>query len=285
VAVVSQPDRPRGRGRRLTPSPVSELALREGLPLLRPERVGAPEVVDDLAARAPDLGVVVAFGQFMPRRVRELPSLGYCINGHASLLPRYRGAAPIPRSILAGDRVTGVSVMRVEREMDAGPVALVRELEIGPEETCGELEERLAQLTAEAISEALEQITSGRVVWTAQDESRATSAPKLERHETQIDWSQPCEAVANRVRALAPTPGAATRLAGEPLRILAGRPEPGETGVACGSVRRGPDGTLRVACADGWLAPTRLQRAGGKAMDVDAFLRGRDIPDGSRLGS
>ncbi len=285
VAVVSQPDRPRGRGRRLSPSPVAEVALREGLPLLRPERVGAPEVADALAGYRPDLGVVVAFGQFLPRRVRELPALGYCINGHASLLPRYRGAAPITRAILHGDRVTGVSVMRVEREMDAGPVALVRELAIRPDETGGELEVRLAELTADAIAEAIDQIAAERVVWTAQDETRASTAPKLERHEARIDWSQPCAAVVDLVRALAPTPGATTTLEGEPLRILAARAEPGPTRVACGGVRRDPDGTLRVACADGWLVPARVQRAGGRAMNVEAFLRGHDIPDGTRLGT
>ncbi len=284
VAVVSQPDRPRGRGRRLSPSPVAEVTLREGLPLLRPERVGAPEVAGTLAGYRPDLGVVVAFGQFLPRRVRELPALGYCINGHASLLPRYRGAAPIARAILHGDRVTGVSVMRVEREMDAGPVALMRELAIHPDESGGELEARLADLCADAIAEAIEQIAAGRVVWTAQDETRASSAPKLERHETRIDWSQPCAAVADRVRALAPTPGATTTLGGEPLRILAARAEPGATRLACGSVRRDPDSALRIACADGWLLPARVQRAGGRAMDVEAFLRGHDIPDGTRLG-
>jgi methionyl-tRNA formyltransferase len=285
VAVVSQPDRPRGRGRRLSPSPVAEVALGAGLPLLRPERVGAPEVVEALAGHAPDLGVVVAFGQFIPRRVRELPALGYCINGHASLLPRYRGAAPIARALLNGDARTGVSVMRVEREMDAGPVALVRELAIAPDETGGELEARLAELTAQAIAEALDQIAAGRVVWSAQDASRATLAPKLERHEARIDWSRPCAALANQVRALAPTPGAVTLLDGEPLRILAARAEPGPVDAAPGTVRRRAGAPLRIATGDGWLVPLVLQRAGGRALDVDAFLRGRSIPDGARLES
>jgi len=142
VAVVSQPDRPRGRGRALQASPVSELALARDRPLLRPERVG--EAIEALAAHAPDLGVVVAFGQFLPRRVRELPRLGYCINGHASLLPRWRGAAPMQHAILAGDARTGVSIMRVEKEMDAGAVALVRRTEIREQENTAELTERLA---------------------------------------------------------------------------------------------------------------------------------------------
>jgi len=156
VAVISQPDRRRGRGRKLSPSPVAEVAQREGLPLLRPERVGAPEVEAEIRRCAPDLGAVVAFGQFLPKRIRELPAKGYLINGHASLLPRHRGAAPIQRAILAGDSVTGVSIMRIEREMDAGPVALTRETAIGPDENAGELATRVASLTAEALAEAVE---------------------------------------------------------------------------------------------------------------------------------
>ena len=130
VAVVSQPDRGRGRGRKRSPSPVSKLALEAGIPLLRPERVGAPECAEELARHSPDIGVVVAFGQFLPKRIRELPTRGYLINAHASLLPRYRGANPVARVIAAGERRTCISLMRIEREMDAGPVALVREIEI-----------------------------------------------------------------------------------------------------------------------------------------------------------
>ena len=151
VGVVSQPDRPRGRGRSVKPSPVSALALEHDVPFWRPEKVGEETVVAALRDREPDLGVVVAFGQFLPKPVRELPRLGYLINGHASILPRYRGAAPIARAILSGDRETGISVMRVAREMDAGPVALVRTLAIGPDEDTGSLTPRLADLAAEAI--------------------------------------------------------------------------------------------------------------------------------------
>jgi methionyl-tRNA formyltransferase len=284
VVVVSQPDRPRGRGRKRTPSPVAEVALRENLPLLRPESVGEASVAEALRSHAPDLGVVVAFGQFIPKRVRELPTLGYCINGHASLLPRYRGAAPIARALLGGESRTGVSVMRVEREMDAGPVALTRDLAIGPEESRGELEERLARLTAEAVAEGVERAAQGRIHWQEQDPDRATLAPKLEPGEARIDWSEPCEAVARRVRAFAPTPGAVTGLDGQPLRILAARAQPGAVDRPPGVVRVGPDGALSVACSDGWLLPTRVQRAGGRAMDVADFLRGRAIPDGTKLG-
>jgi methionyl-tRNA formyltransferase len=275
VAVVSQPDRARGRGRRLSPSPVAEVALREALLLLRPERVAEAEAA--LRGARPDLGVVVAFGQFLPRRIRELPALGYCINGHASLLPRWRGAAPIARAILAGDRSTGVSVMRVEREMDTGAVALRREIEIAPDETAGELESRLAALTAELVGEAVEAIAGGRVRWVPQDAAGACAAPKLERADAQLDFREGAAPLARRVRALSPAPGAGATLDGEPLRILAARAEPGPVDAA--------PGTVRIATGDGWLVPLVLQRAGGRALDVDAFLRGRSIPDGARLES
>jgi methionyl-tRNA formyltransferase len=280
--VVSQPDRPRGRGRAEQPSPVSERALSAGVPLLRPERVG--DELPALRGAAADMGVVVAFGQFLPKAVRELPARGYCINAHASLLPRWRGAAPIARAILAGDARTGISVMRVEREMDAGAVALVRELEIGPEEDCGSLTERLAQLAAGAIADALAAIDAGTAVWREQDASRATLAPKLERGEAQLAWSEPARALALRVRAFAPAPGAFTLWQGEPLRILRARAEPGAVDRAPGTVRLAKDGVFRVATGEGWLVPSELQRAGGRPMDPAAFLRGRPIPDGARLG-
>jgi methionyl-tRNA formyltransferase len=282
ACVVSQPDRPRGRGRRESPSPVSELALAEGVPLLRPERVGDADVEAALRAHAPDLGVVVAFGQFVPKRIRELPRLGYCINGHASLLPRLRGAAPIARAILADDSETGISVMRVEREMDAGAVALQRAIPIGPDETAGELEARLAALCAECIAAALDAIEAGTIAWSEQDASLATLAPKIEKADAALDFARPARELALRVRALAPAPGAVAALGGEALRILAARAEAGPVDREPGVVsRRGS--ALRIATADGWLVPTALQRAGGKRLATADFLRGREIRDGERL--
>jgi methionyl-tRNA formyltransferase len=285
VRVVSQPDRGRGRGRRRSASPVAELALRAGLPLLRPERVGEAEALAALRASAPDLGVVVAFGQFLPRPVREAPTRGYLINGHASLLPRYRGAAPIARAILAGESRTGISVMRVEREMDAGPVALVRELEIGPEENAGELAARLAQLCAEAIAEAVERIAEGRIEWREQDSSRASLAPRLERADAELDFRESALALVRRVRALAPAPGAVTSLAGEPLRILAARALPGPVDAPTGTLRQQTGQPPRIATGEGWLVPLRVQRAGGRPLDVLDYLRGHTVPDGARLGA
>jgi methionyl-tRNA formyltransferase len=285
VSVVSQPDRPRGRGRKLSPSPVAERALRAGVPLLRPEAVAAPEVEAALRAAAPDLGVVVAFGQFLPKRIRELPRLGYAINGHASLLPRWRGAAPIARAVLAGDAETGISVMRVEREMDAGPVASRVATPIGPGETTGELELRLAGLAADALAAAVEEIALGRLVWTPQPTAGVTFAPKLGREEAQLDFREPARALVRRVCAFAPKPGAFTAFRGEPLRILRAEAQPGAVDRSPGRVARGSDPLLRIATGDGWLVPRVLQRAGGRALATPDFLRGCDLADGIVLGS
>lgn len=284
VGVVSQPDRRRGRGRRLSPSPVAEVALREELPLMRPER--ADDVEAELRELAPDLGVVVAFGQFIPKRIRELPTLGYCINGHASLLPRWRGAAPMQHAILAGDATTGVSVMKVEKEMDAGAWLLRRTLAIGADETAGELALRMAELTAEAIAEGVAAIAAGAGAdaWTEQDASGVTLSPKITRDDAQLRWSEGAAALARRVRAMAPSPGAFTQVGGEALRILGATVEEGRAGAVPGTVRNDGDSPLAIATGDGWLVPTRLQRAGGKPLPVAEFLRGRSLADGARLG-
>jgi methionyl-tRNA formyltransferase len=282
VAAVSQPDRPRGRGRRRSPGPVARLALAAGVPLLRPERVGDAEISAELARFAPDLGVVVAFGQFLPKRVRELPARGYLINAHASLLPRHRGAAPIAHAILAGDAETGVSIMRVEREMDAGPVCLVKRTPIAPDETAGALEERLAGLAAEAVSEALDAIAAGRARFAPQDAALATFAPKLAAGDAALDFARPAEELARRVRALAPRPGAAASLDGERLRILLARAEPGAADRPPGTLARAGD-ALRVATGAGWLRLLRLQRPGGRALDTAEWLRGAVLRGGARL--
>jgi methionyl-tRNA formyltransferase len=285
VLVVSQPDRPRGRGRKRTPSPVAQVALDTGVALLRPEKVGAPEAVAQIEAARPDVGVVVAFGQFLPRRVRELPSRGYLINAHASLLPAHRGAAPAAHALLRGDRETGISVMRVEREMDAGPVARVVRTPIAQEETRGELEERLARLAADALAAALDDIADGRIEWVEQDASRATEAPKIGREDARLELAQPASELARRVRAMAPQPGASVLRRGEPLRLLGARADDAACADPPGTVRLAADGSVRVATARGWLVPTRLQRAGASALGVREFQRGRGLVDGEVLGS
>jgi methionyl-tRNA formyltransferase len=245
--------------------------------------VNTAEFTEELRSFEPDLGIVVAFGQFIPKRVRELPSLGYLINGHASLLPRFRGAAPIAHAILAGDTESGVSVMRLEREMDAGPVAAMRSIRIGPDETTGALTERLARLTADAVADTVEEISADRVVWTPQNHSLATLAPKLERDDARLNFAEPATALVRRVRAMAPRPGAFAMEGDRPVRILAAEVIPGSSDDAPGTARVDDDGSLRIAAGNGWLAPRVLQRPGGRALEVREFQRGRPIPDGARL--
>lgn len=289
VGIVTQPDRERGRGRKRSPSPVAAVALREALPLLRPEKVGQAETVGELEALRPDLGVVVAFGQFIPKKVRELPTEGYLINAHASLLPRYRGAAPIARAILDGETETGISVMRVEKEMDAGAVALVARTEIGETENTAELSERLGLLAASAIGEAVDRIAAGKIEWTEQDASQVTFAEKIGKQDAVLDLRDPARALAARIHAVSPRPGGAVTLeaeGAEPLVLKISRatwqasadtPPPGTLDTS------DADTPLRIATGEGWLVPLVMQRPGGKALPIADFLRGYPIPASARL--
>ncbi|MEZ4334035.1 MAG: methionyl-tRNA formyltransferase [Myxococcota bacterium] len=281
VGVVSQPDRGRGRGRKTSPSPVAEVALRAGRPLLRPERVGAPDCVEAMRAWRADLGVVVAFGQFLPKAVRELPTRGYLINAHASLLPRHRGAAPIARAILEGDAETGISIMKIEKEMDAGPVAAVARTPIDPHENTAELSTRLAVIAAELILGVVDAIAEERVVWVEQDAARATHAAKIEKSDAVLDLDQPAPVLVRRIHALAPRPGAGVALvqgnARSELKLLRADALPYAVGEspAPGTIERDPGATaLRIASGDGWLVPLEVQRAGGKPLAIADFLRG-----------
>lgn len=293
VGVVSQPDRARGRGRKESPSPVSAVAMREGIPLIRPERVGDEAALDAMCALHADVGIVVAFGQFLPRKVRELPSCGYLINAHASLLPKYRGASPIASAILDGEKETGVSVMRVEREMDSGPVALVRRIPIEARENTLQLSGRLAELAADAIEEAVERIARDDIEWVDQDADLASVAPKLEKSDAQLDLRESASALACRIHALAPKPGATLSLvsqdADDPnatsLKILEAEVAPfdGSTNSAPGTIECGVDGiALRISTGEGWLVPLVMQRAGGKPLPIDAFLRGFELDGNAR---
>lgn len=278
VGVVSQPDRARGRGRKLSPSPVSALALREEIPLLRPEKVGAAEAVAELSSWNVDLGVVVAFGQFLPKKVRELPTRGYLINAHASLLPKYRGAAPIARVIMDGERETGISVMRIEREMDAGPTAHVVRTPIGHQENTAELSVRLSALAAEAIADAVEIIARNEVVWTDQDGSKVTYAEKVEKADAILDLRESARSLACRIHAVSPKPGGTITLADDTaLKISRADTAAfeGDAMPAPGAIERDAGGAaLRIATGQGWLIPLVVQKPGGKALPVDDFLRG-----------
>jgi methionyl-tRNA formyltransferase len=280
VGVVSQPDRPRGRGRVLEPTPVKQAAHELGAPVLQPERVGDVGALDWMRARDPELGVVVAFGQFIPKSVRELPRLGL-VNAHASLLPRWRGAAPIEWAIDAGDARTGVSVMRVVKEMDAGAVCLTRETAIGAEETAGELSERVSQLAGEALVEAVDALAAGRARFVEQDPAGVTLAPKLDRGFAKLDFRQPAERLLRRIRAATPRPGVDIELtrAAKRLRIVRARLGPTHGGSARPGRVTVDAGKLLLAAGDAWLELVEIQLAGKRALRADELLRGFRVPD------
>ncbi len=275
VGAISQPDRPRGRGLKLEATPVRAAAERLGIPVLQPEKVGEPAAVEWLRGLEPELGVVVAFGQFIPRRLRELPRLGM-INAHASLLPRWRGAAPIEHALLSGDTQSGVTIIRVAQQMDAGEWCLRRETAIGPDETAGALAERLSVLAAEALVEAVGAIAAGTARFQPQPAEGVTLAPKVGRELGVLDWSEPAASVLRRVRAATPRPGADVRLrrSRAVFRILeaelAGeQPAPGRPRAV-----RAERNRLLVAALDGWISVRRLQVHGRRPVRADEFLRG-----------
>ncbi|MBY0337507.1 MAG: methionyl-tRNA formyltransferase [Acetobacteraceae bacterium] len=275
ACVYAQPPRPAHRGQKETPCPVHRAALELGLPVRTPARVRRDEA-EHAAFRALDLdaAVVAAYGLILPPAMLEAPRRG-CLNIHASLLPRWRGAAPIHAAILAGDAETGITIMRMEEGLDTGPMLLKDRVAIGPRATTPELHDALAAMGARLILEALAQDPPAQ----PQPEDGATYAPKLTKADAALDWARPAAVLDRRVRALNPWPGTTTRHGEEVLRILAA--EPCEGSGAPGEVLPGPG--LRVACGEGALAVTRIQRAGRGAADAEAFRRGYALRPGTRL--
>jgi methionyl-tRNA formyltransferase len=278
--VVTQPDRPAGRGRDLRPAPVKLAAERLTLPLAQPERLSDPDALATLQRARPDLIVVVAFGQFLPRAVRELPPLG-CINLHASLLPKYRGAAPIHRAVMAGETETGVTIMRVESRMDTGPILLQRACPISPTDDAGSVHDRLAILGAEALTDALPILAEGRAVWIPQDEARATLAPKLGDQDCRLEIRGDPVALANRVRGLSPSPGAYLILAdGRRIRLLKAEASP-ETGPP-GVILRMDETVVVLGTGTGAVALQEVQPEGKRRMTGAEFARGQHLRAGAR---
>jgi methionyl-tRNA formyltransferase len=292
VAVISQPDRPAGRGHTATPPPVKRLALERGLPVLQPEKVSDLASVEALRALEPDIFIVAAYGQILRQRLLDVPKRGI-LNVHASLLPRWRGASPIVAAILAGDETTGVTLMEMVRALDAGPMLTRVELDISPHDTTGTLEPRLADAGAALLAESLDAWASGRLIATPQDESLVTHAPQLTRADALIDWSQPAVEVWRCVRAFNPWPVAHTTWRGEELRIHEAWPLAHDSGELPGTVllptplppeADDPQTTFAVATGAGALAVRRLQRPGKRALIGAEFLRGQRDFVGERLG-
>ncbi len=281
-AVYTQPDRPRGRGKKLASPPVKQLALQCRIPVFQPPRLRDPATVAQLVELAPDLIVVVAYGQILPAAILEIPRYG-CINVHASLLPRYRGAAPINKAIVDGEQVTGVTTMMMDIGLDTGDMLVKRATEIGAEETAGELHDRLALLGREAMEETLRRLCCGTLRREKQDEALSSYAPLMNKEDGRIDWRQPATAVHNLIRGLTPWPGAYTRLRGVTLKLASTRPLEG-AGASPGTVVTADATGVCVACGDGSLMVRELQLPGKKLLPAAEFLRGRPLPVGTRLG-
>ncbi|HWX64883.1 MAG TPA: methionyl-tRNA formyltransferase [Rhodanobacter sp.] len=275
VAVYTQPDRPAGRGRKLTPSPVKQAAQAAGITVEQPESLKSAESQQALAAYQPDLLVVVAYGLILPRKVLAIPRLG-CWNVHASLLPRWRGAAPIQRAILAGDSESGVDLMRMEAGLDTGPVLLQRRTPITREDTGGSLHDRLSTQGAEVLAEGLRRTLAGEVLTpTPQPAEGATYAHKLDKTEARLDFSRPALDLERQVRAFDPWPVAEGEIAGEPLRIWAAQAIELDHHATPGSVLAAGREGIDLACGDGALRVTALQRAGGKRIGAIDYLNAR----------
>ncbi len=280
-AVYTQPDRPAGRGRKLHPSPVKELALTAGIPVFQPETLKTDEDLRQIASFNADLIVVVAYGMILTQTVLDMPSLG-CINVHGSLLPRWRGAAPIQRAIMAGDEKTGVTIMQMVRKLDAGDMLHKEECVIGPDDTASDLHDKLAQLGAIGLAKVLEQIKAGTVHAEKQNEALVTYAEKLEKSEAVLDWTQPAEQLARKVRGLNAWPVAQTLYQGEVLRIWRAEAIDDDANAEPGSVRC-VNKAMDVATGKGMLRLHEVQLPGGKRMSIQAFLNAHDV-DALKLG-
>ena len=279
VSVYTQPPRPAGRGKKPRATPVHMAADHQGIAVRTPETLRSAEEQDILSALGADAIIVVAYGLILPKAVLDAPRFG-CLNVHASLLPRWRGAAPIQRALLAGDAETGISIMLLDEGLDTGPVLLQQTIAMTPGETAGTLHDRLAELGAVLIVQAVDGLSEGSLVAMDQPGDGATYARKIDRSEGEIDWGQSAEDIDRQVRALSPSPGAWFRRGSERVKVFACTIAAGESGIP-GKVL---DDRLTIACGHGALRLEQLQREGRKAMDVDAFLRGQALPPGTQLG-
>ncbi|MEX1235590.1 MAG: methionyl-tRNA formyltransferase [Roseovarius sp.] len=278
AAVYCQPPRPAGRGKKDRPTPVHARAAEMGLEVRHPQSLKDAGAQAEFAALGADVAVVVAYGLILPQAVLDAPRRG-CLNIHASLLPRWRGAAPIHRAIMSGDAETGICIMQMEAGLDTGPVLLREATAIGAQETTGALHDRLSAMGARLIVEALERLDTLEA--TVQPEEGATYAAKIDKAEARVDWSRDATQVDRQIRGLSPFPGAWCEIEGSRVKLLASEMATGEG--APGEVLQSPPGTLEVACGQGAVRLLRLQRAGRAAQDSQDFLRGMALPPGTRL--
>jgi methionyl-tRNA formyltransferase len=276
LAVYTQPDRPAGRGRKLAASAVKERALARGLAVEQPQSMKSDEVVLRLRTLAPDVMIVVAYGLMLPQAVLDIPRLG-CFNIHASLLPRWRGAAPIQHAILAGDRSTGITIMRMTAGLDAGPIVAQQELAISEAMSARELHDALAAMGAPLVVESLQAIAAGRAVMREQNAREATHAPRISRADARIRWSEPAQLIARRVRAYDPWPVAETVWRNEQLRIWRAVERAGRAGSAPGEVLSADAGGIEIACGEGSLALLTLQMPGRKPVAAADFLHAHSM--------
>ena len=288
AAVVSQPDRPRGRGQQLQATPTRALAEAHGIPVLQPVRIRDEAFLERIRALAPDLGVVVAYGRILPDALIAIPRLGM-INVHASILPRYRGAAPIQRAVMAGDTETGVTIMRIASELDAGATFAVQSVPIPPNATSGDIESTLASVGAGLLLPVVDALDAGRASETPQDPAKATFAPKITKEEGPIDWAQPAATIHHRIRGLQPWPLASTTLGGRRLvlrRSGVRSPSPPGGPRRPGTVIRARGDELVVACGDGTaLQVLEIQPEGKRTMAVRDFIAGRGVAEGDQFGT
>jgi methionyl-tRNA formyltransferase len=286
VGVVSQPDRPKGRGQQLQPTPTKLTAAAHGVPVLQPAKIREETFLQAIRDLHPDLGVVVAFGRILPDALLAIPRLGM-INVHASILPRYRGAAPIQRAVLGGDAETGVSIMRVVTELDAGPVLSIARVPIPPDATSGDMDAILASRGAAELVPVVDALADGRAVETPQDHAAATHAPKIAKTEGVVDWLASAADIHNQVRGLQPWPLASTTLSGERLVLRRTQPSGLDAHDAAPStIVRAHGDELTVACGGGTaLQILQIQPEGRRTMTAREFIAGRGLLEGSRLGT
>jgi methionyl-tRNA formyltransferase len=281
IAVVCQSDKPKGRGLELTSPPTKVLAEKHGIPVRQPQKIRTEEFLGELKKLRPGLICVAAYGKILPKTVLDLPSHG-CINVHASILPKYRGAAPINWAIIRGERVTGITTMKMDEGMDTGDMLLKKEIPIGDEDTGEALSQKLSYIGAELLMETIKLLKEGKLKPVPQDHSQVTYAPMLKKEDGKIDWEKSAEEIRNLIRGTLPWPGAYTSLEGKLLKIYKATVAEGEGRP--GEVTKSDSEILRVATGKAALDILELQVEGGKRLSVDQFLRGRKIKEGMILG-